>query len=45
MLHRPAPTPPNLETSDPHQGDRSMLVLQYASAAIAVVAAVLLALR
>jgi hypothetical protein len=34
-----------LEASPPHQADRSMLVLQYAAAAVAVGAAVLLALR
>lgn len=44
MLHRPVRTPPALEASD-HHPDRSMLVLQYAAAAIAVVAAVLLALH
>jgi hypothetical protein len=45
MLHRPARAEPALEASRPHHQDRSMLVLQYAAAAIAMVAAVLLALR
>lgn len=45
MLHRPTRTPPAAEASHPHQADRSMLVLQYAAAAIAMVAAVLLALH
>ncbi len=45
MLHRPARTAPALEASHGHHPDRSMLVLQYAAAAIAMVAAVLLALH